>query len=269
MPEDRALRVRSNEQVGASYHLLSLALGSPPPPWEPGQFAMLSLGDRFDPLLRRPFSIYNLHDTARPPTSLEFLYKIYGRGSAIMAASKPGDLLSCLFPLGRGFSAEAGSRRQLVLVAGGAGVASLHPLAAAEVRAGRSPLLLFGARSAGEIVAAEPTRALGVETLVARDDGSAGRRGYVADLLDEVLEARGTGDRVVCACGPMPMMKATAAVAGSHGLPCHVSLESTMACGFGVCVGCVVGTRDGADGEVRYLRTCIEGPVMDARGLVW
>jgi dihydroorotate dehydrogenase electron transfer subunit len=268
MPEDRALRVRSNEPVGASYHLLALDLDGSPPPWEPGQFAMLSLGERLDPLLRRPFSIYNLHDPARPPDAIQFLYKVFGRGSAIIAAARPGDRLSCLFPLGRGFAPSADTG-QLVLVAGGAGVASLHPLAAAERRAGRSPLLLFGTRGAEELVAADATRALGVEALFATDDGSAGRRGYVADLLDEVLRERGASGRVICACGPMPMMRTTAEVAARHGLPCHVSLESTMACGFGVCVGCVVGRRDAPGGEVRYLRTCIEGPVMDARGLDW
>ncbi|HXI02762.1 MAG TPA: hypothetical protein VNI57_06245, partial [Candidatus Saccharimonadales bacterium] len=128
---------------------------------------------------------------------------------------------------------------------------------------------LFGGRGAGEVAAADPTRALGVETLVATDDGSVGRRGFVSELLDGTLKERGTKGFVVCACGPMPMMKATAAVAAAHGVRCFVSLESTMACGFGVCVGCVVGTRPRAGGSIRFARTCIEGPVMDAAEIAW
>ena len=88
------------------------------------------------------------------------------------------------------------------------------------------------------------------------------------DALDAFLAGRpGAGD-VVCACGPTPMMKETARVAAARGAECHLALESTMACGFGVCVGCVVASR-GADGETRYLRTCIDGPVMNAAELAW
>jgi len=269
MPEDRSLRIQSNDPVGDAYYLLCLDLDREPPAWQPGQFAMLSTGDRYDPLLRRPFSIYNSYDPADPPGSLKFLYKIFGRGSAIMAAARPGDRLDCLFPLGQGFSPDLSGGGRLILTAGGAGIASLHPLAAAEVRAGRAPLLLFGARGAAELPAAAPTTALGVETLIATDDGSSGHKGYVSELLDGFLAGRaGQGD-VVCACGPTPMMKETARVAASRGAACHLALESTMACGFGVCVGCVVGTREGGRGEERYLRTCIDGPVMNAAEIVW
>jgi dihydroorotate dehydrogenase electron transfer subunit len=268
MPEDRALRIQSNQRVGDSYYLLSLELDTEPPAWEPGQFAMLSLRDRIEPLLRRPFSIYSLYDAAAAPAALQFLYKICGRGTALMAAARPGDLLSCLFPLGRGFRPEQAGGK-LILVAGGAGIASLHPLAAAEVREGRTPLVLFGERHKTEIAAAEPTRALGIETLVATDDGSVGFHGYVSDLLEMTLRERGTQGKVICACGPTPMMKATAAVAASRDIRCYLALESTMACGFGVCVGCVVGVRGDGTGEIQYSRTCIDGPVMNAREVIW
>lgn len=269
MPEDRLLRILSNDPVGDSYFLLSLELQSAPPPWDPGQFAMLSLGDRYDPLLRRPFSIYNLFDEGAPPSRLQFLYKISGRGSAIMASSRPGDAISCLFPLGRGFDPRVAGEGRLILTAGGAGVASLHPLAAAQVRGGGSPLLLFGARSASELPAAQATSALGVDTRVATDDGSSGHRGFVSELLEQYLADHPEGRDVVCACGPMPMMRETARVALSHGRTCYLSLESTMACGFGVCVGCVVGIRRGEKAMLHYSRTCIDGPVMNAAEIVW
>lgn len=269
MPEDRLLRVTSNEPLAGSYHLLTLSADGGLPPWDPGQFAMIALGRGHDPLLRRPYSIYNLHDPLSARAEIQILYKIYGRGSAALASSRVGDELACLFPLGRGFAPGLTDRQQLALVAGGAGVASLHPLAAAEIRAGRSPVLLFGGRNAEEADAAIPTKNLGIETRISTDDGSLGRPGFVSALLDQLLEERGAGSFVVCACGPTPMMKATAEVARKHGATCYLSLESTMACGFGVCVGCVVGVRTEKDGAPRYLRTCVEGPVMDASEVVW
>jgi dihydroorotate dehydrogenase electron transfer subunit len=222
-----------------------------------------------DPLLRRPFSIYNLYDASAPDSPLQILYKVFGRGSALLAGARPGDRLDCLFPLGRGFAPDLDAGRRLLLVSGGAGIASLHPLAAAQLRAGREPLVLFGARNAEEVSASGPTKELGLETLVSTDDGSVGMKGFVSDLLDETFKERGSEGAIVCACGPMPMMKATAAVAARHGARCFLSLESFMACGFGVCVGCVVGVRaEGGDG-VAYKRTCIDGPVMDASEILW
>jgi len=269
MPEDRLLRVAANEPLAGSYHRLTLSPGAAVPAWEPGQFTMISLGRGHDPLLRRPYSIYNLHDPTASTVNLQILYKIYGRGSAALAAARPGDELACLFPLGRGFSPALGPGQQLALVAGGAGVASLHALAAAEIRAARSPVLLFGGRNSAEAEAAAPTRALGVETRISTDDGSMGTRGFVPALLDGLLKERGAGGFVVCACGPTPMMKVTAEVARIHGAACYLSMESSMACGFGVCVGCVVGVRREPGAPLRYKRTCVDGPVMDASEIAW
>jgi len=230
---------------------------------------MLSLGDRQDPLLRRPFSIYNLPEATRPARSLQILYKILGRGTSILSRVPRGGSLAALLPLGRGFRPARAPGDQIVLVAGGVGIASLHPLAAGETREGRRPLLLFGCRSALELPGAGATRALGVETLISTDDGSEGGHGFVSDLLDSVLRERGAADKILCVCGPTPMMKAAAAVARRHGARCHLSLESSMACGFGVCVGCVIGVRGEGAAGVAYRRTCVDGPVMDASEIVW
>jgi dihydroorotate dehydrogenase electron transfer subunit len=269
MPIDHNVRVHSNEPLAGAYHLLSLELPRHPPEWHPGQFVMISTGLGHDPLLRRPYSIYNLYDPEKPMAPLQILYKIYGRGSAVLGAARPGDRLSCLFPLGRGFAPEIKPGQQLALVAGGAGVASLHPLAAAELNAGRKPLLLFGARNTEEAEAGSPTTALGVETRISTDDGSTGRRGFVSDLLEEMLAERGADNFVVCACGPTPMMKATAEVAHRHGVTCYLALESTMACGYGVCVGCVIGVRVPGQEKPIYKKTCIDGPVMNAADVIW
>jgi len=268
MPADFTLRVESNEDLGASYHLLKLSSGIDLPRWDPGQFAMLSLGDRQDPLLRRPFSIYNLPDDSAPRV-VQFLYKPLGRGTALLSQVLPGARLEALLPLGRGFRPARRGGDQIVLVAGGVGIASLHPLAAAEARSGSSPLLLFGCRTAAEVGGAAPTRALGIETLIATDDGTEGVRALVTELLDAVLVERGAANKILCVCGPTPMMKAAAGVARRHGARCHLSLEGAMACGFGVCVGCVVGVHRRGAGEIIYVRTCIEGPVMEASEIAW
>ncbi|MBI3448424.1 MAG: dihydroorotate dehydrogenase electron transfer subunit [Acidobacteria bacterium] len=269
MPADFHLRVSSNENVGASWFLITLSAGVDLPSWQPGQFVMLSLGERQDPLLRRPFSIYNLPEPRGATREVQILYKILGRGTAYLSEMRPGDRAAALLPLGLGFAPRRAPGDRLVLVAGGVGVASLHPLAAAEIRAGRRPLLLFGCRTSVEVAGAAPTRKLGVETLIATDDGSEGRKGYVSDLLDAVLSDRGVEGSILCVCGPTPMMKASAGVARRRGAVCHVSLESPMACGFGVCVGCVVGVRREGSSEILYRRTCVDGPVMDASEIVW
>jgi dihydroorotate dehydrogenase electron transfer subunit len=269
MPEDHLLQIESNDLLGASYRLLTLSSKVPLPAWEPGQFAMLSLGPRSDPLLRRPFSIYNVHDPATGGRTVQMLYKILGRGSGILATARPGDTLDCLLPLGRGFAPARAGSRQLLLVAGGVGVASLHPLAAAQARTGVRPLLLFGSRTSSEVAAIAPTRDLGIETLVATEDGSIGYRGLVTSLLDATLKERGAAAFEICACGPTAMMKATVDVARAHGVRCWLSLESTMACGFGVCVGCVIGMKREGSGAIRYARTCIEGPVVDGTEVIW
>lgn len=276
MPADLPLRIDSHEPLGADHHLLTLALPSRESsvtPWEPGQFAMITLGlpeGSTDPLLRRPFSIYNLPGS--PPGVMQIFYKVLGRGSALLSAARPGTTLRCLAPLGKGYAAGRPAGARLLLVAGGIGSASLHPLALKDQAAGGRPMMLYGCRTRADLAGIEPTRRAGVECRVATDDGSAGARGTVTDLLDAHLAADGpgAGERwIVCACGPMPMMKTAAAVATRHGVACHVALESPMACGFGVCVGCVVGTREKPGDPLSYRRICIDGPVFDAAQVCW
>lgn len=277
MPADLLLRIENREDLGASHHLLTLRSEEPLQPWQAGQFAMITVGprpDSIDPLLRRPFSIYNLPDDGAPDGShaLQVFFKVLGRGSEILSRSRAGDWVRCLAPLGKGFAPTRPPGSRLLLVAGGVGAASLHPLALREIRDGGKPLMLYGCRTSDDLAGVGPTRSTGVEISVATDDGSAGHRGFVSDLLDRFLGEEGPDGRkrwVICACGPMPMLKSTAEVAGRHGVPCYVSLESPMACGFGVCVGCVIGTRETPDSPLRYKRICMDGPVFDASTVCW
>lgn len=219
------------------------------PGHRPGQFAMLGLGSALlhrDPLLPRPMAVYR--GTA---SALEFRFKVVGRGTRIMAGLAPGAEVSVLGPLGNGFRAPDGPA---TLVGGGSGIASLFELAAA-----RSPGLrvLLGGRTREDILGLEDFERLGVSLELATDDGSLGHRGLVTDLL-----AARAGETVY-ACGPLGMMRRARELASCAGARCLVSLENNMACGFGVCLGCVVKTPAG----FRYV--CTHGPVFDADSLGW
>src|SRR5262245_25563241 len=165
MPMDLMLHVDKHEELGASHHLLTLSCppGSPPlPRWQAGQFAMLGLGlpaASSDPLLRRPFSIFSLPDPGpEPPRRASFFYKVLGRGSSLLTRIRPGDVLRCLVPLGNGFAPARAPDQRLLLVAGGIGSASVHPLGLQEMQEGRTPLMLYGCRNAAEMAGIEPSR---------------------------------------------------------------------------------------------------------------
>jgi len=223
----------------------------------PGQFLMLSPGalgaaPRSDPLLPRPMAVYRAEGER-----VEVLYKVAGRGTALLAEARPGERVRVVGPLGRAFPPPRPGERS-VLAGGGTGIASLYDLAA---RLGAAQVLL-GARTAGDLMARDDFAALGVELRVATDDGSQGVRGPVTGLLDACL-GEGGATRVY-ACGPTPMMRRAAEIAAARGSACAVSLENVMACGFGVCLGCAAPLAAGG-----YALVCRQGPVFDAGQVAW
>lgn len=230
----------------------------------PGQFYMLQTGSSQDPLLKRPFSIFRCDGS-----SLQFLYRIRGRGTAVLSAMKAGERLSVIGPLGNGYVLPEG---RFIAVAGGIGLASLFPLL--EACRGKS-LLFYGARSAGELVLEEEAGARAGQCVVTTDDGSSGVKGLVTDGLKRFLESadESVGSLPVYACGPAPMLSALSRALSGRSSPCYVSLEERMACGVGACLGCVVkaGASDaGSDRAApRYISVCKEGPVFDLRRIAW
>ena len=226
----------------------------------PGQFVMLRVGSGYDPLLRRPFGIYNVTEGG---SRLEVLYKVVGRGTAIMAAMKPGEEVDILGPLGRGFPAP-GAEERVIMVAGGIGIAPLHMFALGHSKS----VLLYGARESAEASLSGDVAALGLTVKLSTEDGSAGSKGLVTDHLAEEL----AGGGVVYACGPMGMLKAVSAMAAEAGVRAYVSLENTMACGVGACLGCAVrfggeGVSSGKHGAFRMV--CSEGPVFESTEIDW
>jgi dihydroorotate dehydrogenase electron transfer subunit len=257
--------VIANRAEGGRNRRLTLRV----PGWRgsaPGQFAMLSPGavgaaPRFDPLLPRPMAIYRTRAAGGGDGDVEVLYKVTGRGTALLAEARPGEHLRVVAPLGRGFPLPAPAESAL-LVGGGTGIASLHDLAAAARAAGAGVRVLLGARTAGDLMGEDDFRALGVDLRVATEDGSAGARGLVTHLLEEALAEPGEGP--VYACGPTPMMRAAAERSARAGRRCIVSLENHMACGFGVCLGCAVPGPGAA-----YALVCRDGPVFAAGDVGW
>jgi len=245
----------------------------------PGQFAMLRLPDRHDPLLARPLAVYDTFADAVGPRYADFIYLVHGRFTRALSAARPGDEVAIWGPLGNGFRLPAVDH--LVLVAGGIGQTALLALARERLgraRYGQPPrdaalarrvTFCWGARHAGMFAAVEDFRTAGCDVHMATLDGSAGIQGTVVDLLDSRFSGEGDAAAVqIACCGPEPMMAAVARWARGRGWPCAVSLETPMACGVGICFTCVARIRD-ADGGWDYRRTCVEGPVFDAEAVEW
>jgi len=235
---------------------------------QPGQFVMAlpRSGERAATAL-------GIYEAEGERASLMFF--VVGKRTSELAGLAVGDFIDVAGPLGHGFT--FGDARDVAIVAGGVGIASVLLPAQALLRAGARVRLYYGARSAALLVDRERFARAGCEVLVATDDGSMGHSGYITDLLVHTDER----PDLILACGPTPMLRATARVAAEMNVPAQLSLEETFGCGVGGCWGCVVplvrtsaqapsfppAERNGSD--VVYARVCKEGPVFWAHELRW
>jgi len=246
------------EHRGLNIHTLDLHAPGIAKEAEPGMFVQVRVGSGTDPFLRRTFSICG----ARPDTgAVTLLVDVIGRGTELLCGGACGPV-SVLGPLGRGFDAGLGGDGRCALIGGGTGAAPLAFLAARLATAGRPVTAYFGGRTGGYRRVIDGLLPDDVPWETAADDGSAGFHGTVADLA--AARFRDGLPSAIYACGPRPMLSAVAALAGERGIPCEVSLEENMACGLGVCMGCAVQLRSGA-----MVRSCVDGPVFDAREVAW
>lgn len=256
-PEQFVARVAAQHAVADEH--LELIL-EPHPVFErtaPGQFINVSVSgaDRFDPLLRRPFSLYRRF----PDGSHSLLYRTVGRGTRILSRLQKGDTLDIIGPLGKGFSLLPGSRP--VLVGGGVGVPPLFLWAQKVLIHQGDVRAILGFNEARLAICHNDMAELGIQVEVTTVDGSLGRQGLVTDALEPLLQA-GEIDAIY-ACGPYPMLAAVASMAKRYGVPAQLALEEWMGCGVGACLSCVVPIRT-ADGSTEYQRVCKEGPVFPA-----
>lgn len=221
----------------------------------PGQFVNIKVGLGYFPLLRRPFSI---HRVERNAGWVEILFKILGPGTDWLGRCAIGDELDLLGPLGKGFQLQEGIS-QAVLIAGGLGIAPLLFLAQ-ELRQQQIPVtLLYGNKSQSACCCQDDFRELGVQSWIATEDGSVGFVGKVTELALAHRELWQMPRAMIYACGPNPMLQQVKQMAAEAHISCQVSLETMMACGFGVCLGCVVKST-AANNSFKYV--CKDGPVF-------
>ncbi len=267
-PVDVRATVISNVRLSRDYNVLTLAAPEVGALTEPGQFVMLKTSETTDPMLRRPFSVFEvLRDDLGTVRAISILNKRAGRTTGLLYDLEAGALVSCLGPLGLPFNPPTSGAAWMV--AGGVGLAPFATLAEALVAVEVPTTLFYGARTGEELYYLEFFDRLGVQLVLCTEDGSIGTRGRVTVPLDEALQSLG-GPREVTlyACGPEPMLAAVAKLSARHGQPCEVSMERTMGCGLGGCYSCVVPVKH-ADGQTRYVRSCIGGPVFDGAAVAW
>ncbi len=220
-------------------------------PSQPGQFVNIRVSDRGDPLLRRPFSIFN-HDK----DCITVIIRSVGKGTELLSRREPGEI-DILGPLGKGFTILPGSK--VLIAGGGVGNAPLYYLARTLAESRCNTTFIYGARSRDYIYLPDLYRKMAGRFILTTDDGSEGIRGLVTDITTGLIEKERFD--MIYTCGPAAMMKALVSLAGD--IPVEVSVENYFGCGIGLCSGCTIDTSAGR------MRACVDGPVFDGASINW
>jgi dihydroorotate dehydrogenase electron transfer subunit len=268
VPIDVDAAVIANRRLSDEYNVIALDAPGIARDALPGQFVMVKPTPGTDPLLRRPFSIFEiLRDRGGRPTGISILNKCVGSGTRLLFDAVPGSRVPCLGPLGRPFEAASQSG-EAWMVAGGVGLAPFATLAEALAARRIQATLFYGGRRSGDLFYVDFFERLGVRVVLATEDGSLGERGRVTVPLERELgETPAVPAVTLYVCGPTPMMAAVAAIAHRFSRRATVSLEQVMGCGLGGCYSCVVPVR--RNGRAHFVRSCLDGPVFDAEEIVW
>lgn len=220
----------------------------------PGNFAEIQINNSPEVFLRRPFSILDVDYEKR---IISFYVKIIGKGTKQLGDSKKGEKVNIIYPLGNSFGLPE-SGKKVLIVGGGSGIAPFILLGKELQKNNNTVTFLMGGRSKKDILLTEEFSKYG-EVIATTEDGSHGEKGLVTN--HSVFNSLDV-DKIYT-CGPDPMMKAIGKIAVQKNIECEVSLENTMACGFGVCLCCVTATEEGNK------RVCVEGPVFNVNYLKW
>ena len=270
MPADVDALVLSNNRLSEAYNVVSLAAPALAAAVRPGQFVMVREQRAGAPLLRRPFSVFEiLRDEHGDPSGFSLLNKQVGVVTRALYGLEPGARLQCLGPLGQPFSVGEPPAAAW-MVAGGVGLAPFATLAEA-LRARRTATTLFyGGRSRSDLFHVEWFERRGVRVVLATEDGSRGEAGLITAPLERELAALpAAAALMIHACGPTGMMRAVAQLAQALGRPTEVSLEPVMGCGLGGCYSCVVPLRSKPAAASRLVRSCLHGPVFAGEQVAW
>lgn len=273
IPETGPSRVLFNRSVGPGWHLLRLEEPNIAKTSRPGQFVQIlcSEANSFDPLLRRPFSVY---DVDPQKGTYDILYVVTGRGTdwmSLLSGEGEESFVDVIGPFGNRLTAPA-SEDTVILVAGGVGVAPMYFFARELCQSTQKPeqiILCMGARGAAQLQGIDDFRQLPIRCEVSTNDGSEGFQGFVTNMLAEMLNGELSGvdpKRLkIYGCGPTGMNDSLRQLSVERKLWCEICLEARMACGFGICFACVVPIRKEIDGPLYNRRICLEGCVFDAR----
>ncbi len=245
---DEVVTVLENRKINAEYFKVTFRSPRLARGVQPGQFMQIKITEGCDPFLRRPFSYYRVVGER-----VEILYEILGKGTAILSEIGKGARLKVMGPLGRKFSQSIG-RKKRILVGGGVGVPPLVFLAERT----SCHKFFIGTKTRGHILPPNEVRKLRGEISYTTEDGSYGTKGWVTKLLEDLLkkEKGRPEDYFIQTCGPTGMMKRVMEIANHYGVEGEASWEERMACGVGVCLGCMVPTHRG------WTPSCTEGPVF-------
>lgn len=290
-------RVLKNTKVAPDHYRLTLAAPEAARAARPGQFLHVRCGNTYDPILRRPISI---HAVDQEKGEVTLLYRLAGRGTAILSEKRTGEQVSLLGPLGSGFSLPREGEK-VSLVAGGIGIAPLFFLLQELARQGNSAAVFWGAanrkhflsaQSAGKFSLLREIRELGHRIILATDDGSVGYPGLVTELFEQCVQGDGNGGprffrnsdalealercklelafqtNFVYGCGPRAMLSRLCRIIENLKINGEISLEERMGCGVGACLSCACKIREGGE-DFYYRRACLEGPVFPAGEVVW
>ena len=264
-PKELIVRVKKLNKIKTDIFLLSFDSAYLSKNSCPGQFLHIKI---IKTILRRPFSIHCLKGK-----TVFILFRIRGRGTKMLSGYKPGDKLSIIGPLGKGFRLNSKSEKN-ILLAGGLGVAPLVFLAqrlkkVIPLRAQVSSkfkvksLILLGAKNKKEILCEQEFKNMGYRVIIATEDGSKGYKGIVTGLLKKLLTIDYRLSTNIYTCGPEAMFKGIKKVIGKNeNINCQVSFEQFMGCGLGVCCGCTIETKAG------YKKVCKDGPVFNIKDVL-
>ncbi len=264
--------VLSHKKYGEHYHSQTIVAPEIGEVVKPGQFVNIRCGENQSNILRRPFSVYRVHKRGGWASTIEVVFDIRGPGTHFLSTMRGHSSVDLIGPMGRGFALPR-RRAHCLLVGGGIGATPLFFLADELRNDGHRVDVILGARNSGLLLNAIEARRLASVCVTTTEDGSHGETGRVTDVLEETVERCGT--EVIYACGPHPMLAALSSFCIEKRIPIQVAVEELMACGYGVCMTCVMPMHrkpkkdEPLEDSIVYARSCTEGPVFNGAMVVW
>lgn len=249
-------KIIENRKIAPDYFKLTLSSKDISKNAVPGQFVHIKISNTLIPILRRPFSFHKIRKD-----HFEIIYHVVGKGTEIFSKRKKEEFINVIGPLGNGF--EIIKNKIAILIGGGCGTAPLFALEEELKKRGIESRFFMGAKTKDLLLCQNDFAKIGTKVYTSTDDGSCGEKCTVLDLYIWSLKEISAKKSAIYACGPKEMLKEVSKFAIRKKIPCQISLEEHMACGVGACSGCVVKK------DFEYKRVCKDGPVFDAREVIW